>query len=230
MTAPRVYARWAGALALVLVVLGPFSMMYVPSALFVPGDAAATAQKILASEGLFRLGILSDLAICLTEVVLLTVLYALMKPVSPVLALMATFARLAMAVVQGANVIASIAVLVVLREGTNAPQLVQVLLGTHEQAVHVWEAFFALHCLLLGVLVFRAGFVPKGFGPLMAMAALGYLANGVGNLAWPQSKQALTSVVAVTAIFGELPFFLWLLVKAVNVEAWEKRRAALRAG
>jgi hypothetical protein len=97
---PRVAARWAGALCLVLVLLAPFSMLYLPAVLQVPGDANATAQKILASEWLFRLGILSDLVICLIEVVLLTILYALFKPVNPHVALMAAFSRLAMAVVQ----------------------------------------------------------------------------------------------------------------------------------
>jgi hypothetical protein len=69
-------------LALVLVVCGPFSMMYVPATLVVPGDAAATADRVVAGESLFRLGILSDTAIFLTEIVLIGLLYALFKPVS----------------------------------------------------------------------------------------------------------------------------------------------------
>jgi hypothetical protein len=30
-------------------------------------------------------------------------------------------------------------------------------------------------------------------------------------------------VVWVTAFIGEFPFYLWLLIKGVNVEQWEKR-------
>ncbi len=47
-TSPLVYARVAGLLLLVLVVLGPFSLIYVPSTLIVPGDATATALSIFA--------------------------------------------------------------------------------------------------------------------------------------------------------------------------------------
>src|SRR5947207_12349247 len=53
-------ARIAGALYLSLLIPGPFSLIYIPNALIVPGNAAATAGKILASEMLFRLGIVAD--------------------------------------------------------------------------------------------------------------------------------------------------------------------------
>jgi hypothetical protein len=152
---------------------------------------------------------------------------------------MAAFSRLAMAAVQGVNVTGSIAVLLVLAGASSSSAftddqsnaLAQFVLNAHEQVVYIWQAFFALHCLLLGYLIFRSGFVPKSLASLMAMAALGYLANSLGNLSYPESKETLASVVAVTAVFGELPFFLWLLIKAVNAEAWHalartKRREA----
>ena len=44
-TSPLVYARIAGILAILLVLLGPFSQLYVPSTLIVPGDATATADN-----------------------------------------------------------------------------------------------------------------------------------------------------------------------------------------
>lgn len=223
----RGYARWAGVLALVLVVCGPFSMMYIPTTLVVPGDAAATAQKMVASESLFRFGILSDTVIFLTEVILIGLLYALLKPVNATVSLMAAMARLAMAVVQGVNVLNSIVVLLLLSgagylgvfSSGQLHALALLFVNTHEQAVHVWECFFALHCFLLGWLIFRWGAVPQILGPLMAMAAAGYLGNGLGNLLHPGSKAILAPIVAITAIFGELPFFLWLLIKGVDVDA-----------
>ncbi len=59
-TSPLVYARVAGLLALSLLVLGPFSQLYVPSTLIVPGDATATADNFRASGWVFPLGIVSD--------------------------------------------------------------------------------------------------------------------------------------------------------------------------
>src|SRR5438046_10251789 len=54
-------ARVAGAIYLSMVVTGPFSLIYVPSKLIVRGNAAATADNILAHETMFRLSIMADL-------------------------------------------------------------------------------------------------------------------------------------------------------------------------
>jgi len=54
-------ARVAGLLYLLMAISGFFSIMYIPSAFIVRGDATATANKIIASEWLFRLGIASEL-------------------------------------------------------------------------------------------------------------------------------------------------------------------------
>src|SRR5215210_4949370 len=69
-TSPLVYARVAGFLVILLVFLGPFSQLYVPSTLIVPGDATATADNIRASGWVFRLGIVSDSLVFLIEIVL----------------------------------------------------------------------------------------------------------------------------------------------------------------
>src|SRR5438034_2299901 len=56
-TSPLVRARVAGTLYLVANIFAPFTLLYLPSRFVVRGDAAATANKIIASESLFRFGI-----------------------------------------------------------------------------------------------------------------------------------------------------------------------------
>jgi len=60
-TSPLILARVAGFLYLLTVPLGVFNFLYIPSNLIVSGDAAATTHNIMASESLFRLGIVSAL-------------------------------------------------------------------------------------------------------------------------------------------------------------------------
>jgi hypothetical protein len=60
-TSPLGIARLAGFLYLLTVPLGVFTLLYVPSSLIVSGDAVATTHNIMASESLFRLGIVSAL-------------------------------------------------------------------------------------------------------------------------------------------------------------------------
>jgi len=60
-TSPLTHARVAGFLYLMSDLFAPFGVLYVPLTLIVRGDAAATANKIIASESLFRLSIVSAL-------------------------------------------------------------------------------------------------------------------------------------------------------------------------
>src|SRR5207237_1147711 len=54
-------ARIAGAIYLSMVFTAPFSLIYVPSKLIVRGNAAATADNILAHETMFRLSIFGEI-------------------------------------------------------------------------------------------------------------------------------------------------------------------------
>jgi hypothetical protein len=231
---PLFYARIAGLLLLVLLVLGPFSLIYVPSTLIAPGDATATADNIRASESLFRLGIVSDSLIFLIEIVLTVLLYVLFRPVSRALSLVAAFARLAMAIIQGVNLLPYFTALLLLSgagyltvwEPAQSDALVLLFLNAHEYGVYVWQLFFGLHLLVLSYLIFRSGYFPRILGILMVFASLGYLIDGYGNILFPNYNEIFGVVVAVGAIIGELPFLFWLLIKGVNVQEWHKRASA----
>src|SRR5689334_18893168 len=79
-------ARLAGFLYLLVVPLGIFGLF--TSGLIVPGDAAATAGKIMADELLFRLGIVSDLLATVVLILVVLVLYNLLKPVNKTMAVL----------------------------------------------------------------------------------------------------------------------------------------------
>jgi hypothetical protein len=54
-------ARVAGLLYVLMGIPAPFSLIYLPSKLIVPGNAAATSDNVLRSQTLFRFGILGEL-------------------------------------------------------------------------------------------------------------------------------------------------------------------------
>ena len=218
MTTHSSHARLSGLLYLVPMFLGPFSMMYVPSMIMVSGDSAATTVNLLASESLFRLGMVSDAVIVLSELALTALLYFLLRPAGRTLALTATFARLGMTVLQAANLIPQLAAITFV---STSPELAFQALRVHDLGVHVWEILFALHCMLVGVLVFRSGFLPRAFGVLMVIASFGYGLNGLGNLVAPGSASLFASIVGLTAVLGEVPFVLWLLFKGVDEARWQ---------
>ena len=230
-TSPLVYARVAGLLLLIVAILGPFSVIYVPSTLIVPGDAIATADNIRASEGLFRIGIVSDSLIFLIEIVLTVLLYVLLRPVSRALSLVAAFARLAMTIVQGINLLPYFTALLLLSgagyltvfKPAQSDALALVFLNAHGYGVFIWQLFFGLHLFVLGYLIFKSGYFPRILGVLVMVGALGYLIDGYGNILFPNNAEIFGVVVGVTAVFGELPFFLWLLIKGVNVQRYNEQ-------
>jgi len=225
-------ARIAGFLLLLIAVLAPFSILYLPSTLIVPGDAATTANNILASDGLFRLGIVVDSVVVLLEIVLIGILYVLLRPVNRTLALVAAFARLAMTVVMAVNVFNSLGVLLLLSgagyltvfEPDQLDALVLLFLNLHESGVYIWQVFLGLHLIVLGYLVFKSGYFPRILGILLMVACLGYLMDSFGIL-FPSSEaiSIVSSVLLVATVIGEVSFTFWLLIKGVNVEQWERR-------
>src|SRR5262252_2076553 len=80
-TTLRRQALRCGALYLLVVLIAPVGIVYVPSQLFVPADPASTAAAIRSSLGLLRLGIASELVHQVIEVFLTLALYRLFKPV-----------------------------------------------------------------------------------------------------------------------------------------------------
>ena len=100
-TSPQLYAKVAGLIWLIVAIMAPFAEFFVRQGLIVPGNVAATADNIVASQSLFRAGFASDLVVFVIEVALAAVLYVLFRPVSPILALVMSFARLAMVTILG---------------------------------------------------------------------------------------------------------------------------------
>ena len=84
-------ARTAGVLYLIVILTGLFSEMFVRSGIIVPGDADATAANITENEFLFRLGLVSDLFMVMSDLGLALLFYLLLKPVNQGLSLPAFF-------------------------------------------------------------------------------------------------------------------------------------------
>lgn len=233
-TSPRTYARIVGFLYLLIFILGPFAFFMGRTSVVVPGDPSATVSNLLASESLFRLGMVAETLIVLIEIVVSALLYMLLRPVNRPLALASALARFAQANVQAVNLLSAVPALLLLGgssylsafdpEQTNA--LVLLFMDINAFVIFIWGLLFGFHLLLLGYLVYRSGFWPKLLGVLLTIGALGYLLQSYGHLVAPQFDATLATVVIVLSIPGELAFTVWLLWKGVNVERWRERAAA----
>ena len=224
---PLIYARVAGFLYLLMIPLGIFGILYVPSALIVSGDAAATANNIMASESLFRLSIVSALMVQINQILLVLVLYKLLKPVNIIHAsLMVVFALVAVPIAM-LNEFNQFAALLLLSGADyltsfGADQLhaqVMFFLDLHEQGIFIAQLFWGLWLFPMGYLIFKSDFLPKFIGVLLMIGCFGYLIDSFIFFLLPTIDVTLSSFT----FWGELLLPLWLLIKGVDVEEWEKR-------
>ena len=226
MPHPNRLARIAAVLYLAIVVTGIFAFFVVRGSLVVPGDAAATAANVVASEGFFRLGIASDLVMILSDVALAVVLYVLFRAVSPMLATFAAFFRLAQSAALGVNLVSLFVGLRLLGPDAaaalgaeRAQGLALVFFDAHAVGYTLALLFFAMSLFFLGLLVWRSGFVPKLLGALLVFAGTGYLIDGFANVLltnYAAYADVFAMVVFLPAIVGEVAFALWLLVRGVG--------------
>lgn len=222
-------AKITAVLIIVMAVIAPFSILYIPSTLVVPGDAATTAHNIVASEGLFRLGLVGDSVVFLIELAVTVFLYRLLKPVNKTLSLVAAFSRLSMAIIQGMNLLNQFIVLLLLSGATylavfetnQLQALVLLFLNTHAMVVLIWGLFFGLHLLVSGYLIYKSGYISKIPGVLLIIAGFCYLIQSFGMILFPQNAALFTSIGSLSFLEVALP--LWLLIKGVNVDQWNKR-------
>jgi hypothetical protein len=223
-------AKVAGVLYLLIAVLAGFVHFYVPGKLIVSGDAATTASNIMASEGLFRMSIGSELVILLSEIVLSVLLYVLLKPVNKTLSLVAAVSRLVMTTIHGVNLLNHFIVLLLLGgagyltvfQSDQLHAFVTLFLDSYSYGYTIGIVFFTLHTFALAYLIFKSGYFPKILGVLFMIAALGYLIDGFSHVLIASYKTGPVYLALPIAI-AEIAFPLWLLIKGVNVEQWEKR-------
>jgi hypothetical protein len=111
---PQVYARIAGVLYLINIACGLFGEIFVRRHLVVAGDALTTTHRIVASEFLFRCGVVGDLIMHITDVPMTVMFYVLLRPVSKDLSLLAALFGMLQTAVLVANKLNLVTVLLLL--------------------------------------------------------------------------------------------------------------------
>src|SRR5690348_2380357 len=81
-------ARVVGFIYLLGVFMAPLRLIYIPTKLFVHGDADATAANITAHQTLFQLGIFTDVYGAVLGIILVLAFYRLFKDVDQFLAVL----------------------------------------------------------------------------------------------------------------------------------------------
>lgn len=227
-TSPLLYARVAGLLALIVLVAGSFAG-FVHARLVVPGDAVTTANNIIASEALYRLGFVSGLVMFTVFILYVSVLYKLLTPVNKNIALLMVIFGLVGVPIAMLNQINQSAALLLLSGADylkvfTADQLhaqMMFFLDLHKHGGLIGVIFWGLWLFPLGFLVLKSGYFPRILGVLLMIGCFGWLMVFLQRFLLP--SYAALAYSRFAAHIAELSWMLWLLIKGVDVEQWEKR-------
>jgi len=219
MNSTKRTARTAGLLYLLVSIPAPFCLIYIPSVLIVLGDATATANKIRASELLFRFGIAGEL-ICATGFIFVVfALYRLLKGVDQTQASLMVTLIVVSVPIWFLSVLAEIAALTLLNPSHflsvfSPPQLeamAMTFLDLHGSGILLAEIFWGLWLFPFGALVYKSGFLPRILGVLLIIAGFGYLLISFTFLILPAYGHIVSRFTNVLTA-GELPVVFWLLI------------------
>jgi hypothetical protein len=224
MDRTKTLARVAGSLYLGVAVLGGLAELVVRAGVVEPGNAAATAENIRGSAGLFRWGFAMDLAQATLYLFTAMALYLLLRHVHELVAramvvivavsvaimclnLLNQYTALALATDQGYATTFG-------RAGSDA--LAGLFADMQAAGYLIAQMFFGLWLLPLGYLVYRSEMIPRALGVFLILGCAGYLVDLFAHFLTPGIAESIEPIVVAPAVIGELGLVAWLLVKGVR--------------
>jgi hypothetical protein len=212
-------ARMAGFLYLIFIVTTIVADVFCRSKLIVFGDAAATAQNIMASEWQFRIGIIGDLVSAVFFLLAAWALYLLLKSVNKGLALLFLLLNLGGVAVYSINLLNQFAAVLLLSDADylkvfQADQLqalAMFFLNLHHNGYWIAQIFFGAWLFPLGYLVFKSGFLPRILGIVMMIHCVGWLMTFLQFFLFP-GFEVITYLTYPLGFISEFGLTLWLLI------------------
>jgi hypothetical protein len=227
-TAPEVAqaraAKLAGAMYLASMATGIFGESFVRGSLIVRGDATQTAEHILGSERLFRIGIATDLAAFTGVVVLTWALYVLLRPVNRDLALLAVLLRLSEVAIHYVATLFSLIALALLSgvdylntfEAKQLHTLARVALSAQGAGLNVGFVLLGLGSAVFAYLLLRSGYVPRVLAAWGVFSSLLLATSAVAFVVFPAVGPFRLGAMVPMFIY-EVTLGLWLLLKGANI-------------
>ena len=216
--------RVAGLWYLSIALFYSFSMIYVDSVFYVPGDLGATVSNIHGGGLVFRLGLLSCLIGHICFIFLVNALYRLFEGVDRNLARQMVFLVLAGVAVAFLNRLNQLAAILLLDDGVSLSAfavsqreaLAMFFLELHRNGERIASLFWALWLFPLGLLIHKSDLIPKAFAFLLIAAGASYLVGFILNFFLPDLAAPTKTLRSVVETGAELSFIVWLLIRGAK--------------
>ena len=186
-------------------------------------DVAATAQNIMASERLFRIGFVSFLLTAVFFFLSAWALYVLLKPVNKDIALLFMLLNLGGVAIWCSSQVSEFAALLLLSgadylkvfQADQLQALAMLSLNLYQNGFMIAQILLNLWLFPLGYLVFKSGFLPRILGILLIIDGFAMLLWFFQFFFFPGYEVISTLFLAISFI-AEGSLCLWLLIKGVK--------------
>ena len=193
-------------------------------------DFAVTAQNIMTSERLFRIGFVNYLLTAVFFFLSAWALYMLLKPVNKNIALLFALLNLGGVAIWCSILFSEFAALLLLSSADSLKvfqvdqlqALAILFLNLYQHGFMIANLFLNLWLFPLGYLVYKSGYLPRILGILLIIDGFAMLIWFFQFFFFP-GYEVISSISLAVSFIAEGSLCLWLLIKGVNVEAWERR-------
>lgn len=193
-------------------IVGMFSLMYVPSTLIEMEDGAKTVELIEGSTSLYRFGILGSLVTQLLYIIIPLLLYKLFSPVSKFQSVLLVVFSLVSVPMTMYNELKKIEILHLLDQ----PDVVLQVLEVYYQGINLSSIFWGLWLFPLGLLAIKSGYFPRLIGICALLGGVGYLVGSLIHITFPQDTWFTTILELLT--IGEVIFILWFVIVGIRAK------------
>lgn len=222
---PLFYARVAGVIYLSAMALSIFSQVVVLDRLVVEGNARVTAENILASEGLFRVGIAIDVIIAASDVIIAWAFYELLKTVDRSLALVGALLRVADGAILAVTTFSALLTLRLLSgsdylqsfDANQLQSLARLSISARGSGFYVAFVFLGLGSAVFAYLLFKSHYVPRVLAGWGVFASLVLVLGSLGVILSSTFAANASMVFMLPMFFYEVPLGLWFLIRGVDV-------------
>lgn len=227
----RQAARVAGLAYVLIIVLSMLKLIFVGN-LIVPGNDAATTNKIMDNELLFRIGVVNDIIVFVLVVVLSLALYVILKTVNKNLALLALVMRFGEGIIGGVLTVLGglIPLLLLHREAVFETAQLQALVGlfleVQTAGLNIVIIFMGLGGTVFCYLFFKSNYIPRILAAWGILTYLTILILSFAKILLPNLPEMIAIILYTPGALFEVIIGLWLVFKGVNVQQREKRALA----
>ena len=219
MSSIKKTARMAGTLYFIYFVIHIFADVFGRSKIIILGDAAETAQNIIASGWQFRVGILSDLIGALFFLLAAWALYKLLKPVNKNLALLFLSLNMVGVAIQSFSDLYLVASQLLLNgagylkvfQADQLQALSMTFLYLYKNGFMIAQIFYGAWLFPLGYLVYKSGFLPKVLGIVLMAHCVTWSLTTLQFFLFPDFN-VITYISYPLGFIAEFVLTLWLLI------------------